>query len=129
MTKNSLPNSPKINLLFFGSFLNYSQLILKKLTESDQLGVMGVVTIPPQPSGRKLTLQKTPVHLAAKKLNLPVFTPSRLSTDSLAEIQQQLGQIPDLIVTAGYGKLLPIAWLNYPRLAALNLHFSLLPKY
>ena len=36
---------------------------------------------------------------------------------------------PDLIVTAAFGQLLPESLLNLPKLGAVNVHASLLPKY
>ncbi len=35
----------------------------------------------------------------------------------------------DLIVTAAFGQLLPESLLNAPKLGAINVHASLLPKY
>ena len=114
-----------IKLVFFGSFLNYSVQVLAALVADPQISVETVITTPPQPAGRAKKLTKTPVHLWAEKHRLRVLTPSRLDSASLT----QLGSKPDLLVTAGYGKLLPKAWLKYPQLGALNLHFSLLPAY
>ena len=36
---------------------------------------------------------------------------------------------PDLIVTAAFGQLLPDQLLQLPKLGAINVHASLLPKY
>lgn len=131
-----------MNIIFFGSFLEYSVEVLKGLLDGDgddaaaseagsshgePINVIAVVTTPPKPAGRKQELQYTHVHEYAKSQNIPVFAPEKLTQNSLAELAR-FGEC-DYFVTAGYGKLLPVSWLEYPRLAALNVHFSLLPKY
>ncbi len=39
------------------------------------------------------------------------------------------GTRPDFLVVAGYGKLIPASWLTYPKIMAVNMHPSLLPRY
>jgi len=118
----------KPTLIFFGSFLEHSAHILQTLHQSNQVNVIGVVTTPPKPAGRKQELTKTAVHLYAESVNLPIFTPETLDSNSLAQISSS-NLKPHLLLSAGYGKLLPSSWLDYPTIAALNIHFSLLPKY
>lgn len=122
---------PPLRVLFLGSFLQYSASVLKALHESPLINVVGVVTTPPMPAGRAQKLKKTDVHLLAEELNIPVATPVELTPETLTETAQQLhlDQPPSVLLTAGYGKLLPNSWLNYPSIEALNLHFSLLPDY
>jgi len=116
------------SVIFCGSFLEHSAVILERLQQSQQLNIRGVITTPAQASGRSNELVPTPVEIMARQLQLPVATPETLDENSLAEISSSLG-VPDVLLTAGYGKLLPESWLLYPRLAAVNLHFSLLPSY
>ena len=112
-----------MRLIFFGSFQHYSVLILEALFNTPGLEVVGVVTTPPKPSGRRQILTQTPVHEWAEAHHLPVFTP-----ETLDSVHCPLPAV-DYLITAGYGKLLPALWLTHPRLGALNLHFSLLPKF
>jgi methionyl-tRNA formyltransferase len=100
--------------------------VLAQLLAAPSIDIIGVVTTPPHPAGRKKELKKTPVHIFAEENNLPVFTPKKLDLATLQEITEKK---PDFLLTAGYGKLLPDAWLTFPAAAALNLHFSLLPKF
>lgn len=118
----------KPTIIFFGSFLQYSVQILEKLHQSGAIEIVGVVTTPPMPAGRKQELQKTHAHLYAEHHSLPVFTPEILDADTLAQISSSI-TTPDLFIVAGYGKLLPASWLTFPKIASLNVHFSLLPKY
>ena len=117
-----------MNIVFFGSFQHYSVHILESLiersTHESPLHVVGVVTTPPMPVGRKQIITKTPVHLLAEQYNIPVFTPEKLG-----QPQGVAPTKPDFFITAGYGKILTKEWLDYPTQGALNLHFSLLPSY
>lgn len=115
------------NVIFFGSFQAYSALVLQGLHNHPDLHISGVVTTPPAQNAKGDRLPN-PVQLLAQELHLPVVTPKHLTEDSLQELEQTCGK-PELLVTAGYGKLLPVSWLNWPSLAAVNLHFSLLPKF
>lgn len=116
-----------MNILFLGSFQHYSALILKALIEHPEIHISGVITTPPKPVGRKKIITKTPVHELAEKHHLPILTPEILSPENIS-ILHDLSEKPDYFITAGYGKILPPAWLEYPK-ASLNLHFSLLPAY
>lgn len=117
------------SLVFFGSFLKYSAVILEDLATSDVVRVQAVVTTPPHPDSRSKKLIPTPVHAKAQHLGLPVLTPTTLDSESLSKLSDTISNAPDYLVTAGYGKLLPQEWLAFSSTAALNLHFSLLPSY
>jgi len=84
-----------------------------------------VVTQPDRPSGRGMRLAATPVKRAAEALGLEVYAPERLrdATERLA------GARADVFAVASYGKIVPAAILELPRLGALNVHPSLLPRY
>lgn len=120
-----------MNVIFFGSFLDYSAIILDHLLRAKSLKVIAVITTPPSPLGRTKALKKTEVHELALQHQLPVFTPEKLNTQTLAELVAALSLVNNEVtfLTAGYGKLLPKEWLEYPAGGALNLHFSLLPAY
>lgn len=89
--------------------------------------IVGVVTQPDRPQGRKKVLTPTPVKEAAMRHGLPVLQPQRLrAPEAVAEVA---ALAPDLIVTAAYGQILPKSVLELPRFGCLNVHGSLLPKY
>jgi len=85
----------------------------------------GVVTQPDRPAGRGQRLRPTPVKSAALELGLRVYEPLRLG-DFAREMRDAHF---DLFVLASYGRILPQALLELPRLGALGVHPSLLPKY
>lgn len=117
-----------MTIVFLGSFQHYSALTLKTLIEDPNCDVTAVITTPPSPAVGKKPAQPNPVDLLAREHDLTVFTPNRCDQTSLNVLIEMVG-VPDLLLTAGYGKLLPTSWLNWPHQAALNLHFSLLPAY
>eukprot|EP00587_Corethron_hystrix_P004395 CAMPEP_0113311588 /NCGR_PEP_ID=MMETSP0010_2-20120614/8763_1 /TAXON_ID=216773 ORGANISM="Corethron hystrix, Strain 308" /NCGR_SAMPLE_ID=MMETSP0010_2 /ASSEMBLY_ACC=CAM_ASM_000155 /LENGTH=400 /DNA_ID=CAMNT_0000167253 /DNA_START=165 /DNA_END=1367 /DNA_ORIENTATION=+ /assembly_acc=CAM_ASM_000155 len=100
--------------------------------------IVGAVTQPPRPAGRKRKLTPSPVHVAADALGIPVLFPEKASDpaflDALESTQGDdgdsaaLGPI-DLAVTAAYGNYLPRRFLALPRRGTLNVHPSLLPRW
>ncbi len=85
----------------------------------------GAVTQPDRPAGRGQRLTPSPVKKAALELGLPVHEPLRLR-DFARDIS---GAAFDVFALAAYGRILPDELLALPRLGALNVHPSLLPKY
>ena len=119
----------RVSVVFLGSFQHYSTLVAEALVKNDSIKVVGVVTTPPQPAGRKKVLTKTHIHEWAERQRLPVVTPQTLDSASLRQLVSSFNTKVDLFVVAGYRNKLPKIWLEYPRLGAYNLHQSLLPKY
>lgn len=98
---------------------------LKALTESAE--VLCVVTQPDKPKGRGHKLQPPPVKIFAEEKKIPVLQPKNLRTE---EIFNQLAEFnADFIVVVAYGKILPQKILELPKIACVNVHGSLLPKY
>ncbi len=87
--------------------------------------VIGVVTQPDKPVGRKQILTPSAVKIASSNYNLPLFQPISLRK----EYQEVLKGKPDLIVTCAYGQFLPKEVLDAPKYGCINVHASLLPKY
>ena len=104
----------------------FSVPILTMLHE-EGYDIVGVVTQPDRPVGRKRVMTPTPVKEEALRLGLPVYQPDRLSKSE--ELEQLINLQPDLIVTAAYGQIVPNELLDVPRLRSVNVHASLLPKY
>jgi len=120
------------NIIFFGSFQHYSAEVLRGLHQSPVVNVLAVITTPPYQATKNQPAIKSNVHQVAERFNLPVFTPESLTTAELQKLAawlQTQGKVADLCITAGYGKLVPNEWLAFAADGALNLHFSLLPKY
>lgn len=88
--------------------------------------VVGVVTQPDRPRGRGLEPVAPPVKRVAEEHGLPVVQPERLDREVVAQLEEWR---PDLLVVVAYGKILPPAVLAVPRLGAINVHASLLPRH
>ena len=91
------------------------------------LDVAGLVTQPDKPVGRKQVLTPPLIKSLAEQHGVPVFQPVNVREESfLAELSALK---PDVIVVMAYGQILSQALLDIPRVACINLHASLLPKY
>jgi methionyl-tRNA formyltransferase len=115
-----------MRVIFMGS-PEFAVPTLLEMSKSGHVPV-AVYTRAPARSGRRgLEMRRTPVHLAADSLGVPVFTPSSLRD---VEVQKTFNTLAaDVVVVAAYGLILPISILTAPRLACLNLHASLLPRW
>ena len=60
-------------------------------------------------------------------VGIPVYQPQSCRDE--ATLAQIRSLEPDVILVAAYGKLLPQALLDIPKVAILNVHSSLLPQY
>ncbi|MCA1968922.1 MAG: methionyl-tRNA formyltransferase [Rhizobium sp.] len=90
--------------------------------------IVAVYTQPPRPGGRRgLDLQKSPVHLSAERLGLPVLHPLNFRAEEDRGRFRAFGA--DVAVVVAYGLLLPEAILTGTRLGAFNGHASLLPRW
>jgi methionyl-tRNA formyltransferase len=90
--------------------------------------VVACYTRAPKPGGRRgLDLVKSPIHQAAERLGIPVFTPRTLRDEAI--IEEFAGHRSDVAVVAAYGLILPKPVLDTPRYGCLNLHASLLPRW
>ena len=97
----------------------------RELYESNHQ-VVGLVTQPDR-MARGNRVHRNELKEQAVQHNTPVFQPDNINTrkslDRLREFQA------DLFVVAAYGQILSADLLSIPRLGAINLHASLLPKY
>lgn len=89
---------------------------------------LALVTQPDKPAGRhRSTLTPPPIKRVAVEAGIPVLQPESVREEaSLAELR---ALSPDLIVVMAYGQILPKALIAIPRIACINLHASLLPRY
>jgi len=112
---------------------------LEALLKSEH-DVIGVVTQPDKPAGREQRIEPAPIKKAVtsgapnaspprtgRALPFPILQPLRIKD------QQAIADIgvlkPDVIVVMAYGQILPRDVLEIPKIACLNLHASLLPRW
>ena len=102
---------------------------LRMLSNWHEHKLVGVVTQPDKPAGRdqKLTSPSPKQAVQDLGLDLPVLQPDRIK--SLESVDSIRALKPDVIVVMAYGQILPRGLLETPRVACLNLHASLLPRW
>ena len=103
---------------------------LRELLNSEH-EVVAVVTQPDKPVGREQRIEPPPIKKAligrARPPGAPIFQPARIKDPQTVDEIRRL--TPDVIVVVAYGQILPRNVLEVPRLACLNLHASLLPRW
>ena len=88
--------------------------VLAVVTRADRLGNRG------KPAPR-------PVAEAARELRLPVLMPAKIGAPEV--VRGLVDLIPDCVVVAAYGQILPISLLDPLPFGAVNVHASLLPRW
>jgi len=111
---------------------------LRMLRQWREHSLVGIVTQPDKPVGRDQKLTPPPIKAASQQLGvahttsecelkLPVLQPARIKIpEAIAAIR---GLNPDVIVVMAYGQILPREILEIPKIACLNLHASILPRW
>jgi methionyl-tRNA formyltransferase len=100
---------------------------LRALAVAEDVEVVLVVTNPPRPAGRGSRLSPTAVSDAARELDLPLLEIERVRDGEGFDALD--GSEPDALVVVAYGEILTPGILDIPRLGAINVHFSLLPRW
>jgi methionyl-tRNA formyltransferase len=106
---------------------------LQALLKSEH-DVPAVVTQPDKPVGRAQLVEPPPIKKAlisgapgGRAVPLPILQPTRIKERQAIEEIRAL--LPDVIVVMAYGQILPRDVLEIPKIACLNLHASLLPRW
>jgi methionyl-tRNA formyltransferase len=106
---------------------SWSVAPLRALGDAPDIEVELVVTNPPRPAGRGSQLTATAVADEARTLELPLLEVDRIRDGEGFDTLDSLE--PDAIVVVAYGEILTPDVLDIPRLGAVNVHFSLLPRW
>jgi len=85
-----------------------------------------ILTQPDRPAGRGRRLAAPPVKALALEHGLTVLQPGKIDSDLAARLA---GLDVDLLVVVAYGLLLPQWLLDWPNVAPVNVHASLLPRW
>src|SRR3989338_4892464 len=97
---------------------------LEALAKDPAFTIDLVITQPDKPVGRSQELTPPAVKIAAETLGLKIFQPVKLN--------QEIGSIqtkPDFLIVVSYGQILSQEVLDLPKIAPINLHASLLPRW
>ncbi|PAF44573.1 methionyl-tRNA formyltransferase [Helicobacter sp. 11S02629-2] len=113
------------NILFCGT-PEFARDVLYFLSQKHN--IVGVLTQPDRPKGRKKQLTPPPVKDYALSINVPVFQPENLKEGIIEPLMESLSRLEiNLVVVVAYGQILPQLFLDMYR--CINLHGSLLPSY
>lgn len=111
-------------IVFMGS-PEFALPSLRKLAATGN--VIGVVTQPDRPSGRRQKLTPPPVKELAIELGIPFIQPVKVrQPEAMTQLKTWA---PDVIVVVAYGQILRPDLLELPPFGCLNVHASLLPRW
>ena len=111
---------------------------LEELNHDPRFEICWIVTQADKPAWRWLQLKENPIKIKAKEL-FPkqnedfIQTPSNINPEKTLEWQNFYDWLkeknPDYLIVISYWKILPQSILDIPNFWAINVHWSLLPKY
>ena len=105
---------------------DFAASILKKIIQAGH-EVIGVVTQPDKEKGRGKEMSFPPVKELALECGLTVYQPVKVRNPEFIQLIRDM--VPEIIVVAAFGQLLPKDLLDIPPYGCINVHASLLPKY
>ena len=112
-----------MRVLFMGSGV-FAVPALRAMAASDHK-VVGVITQPARPAGRKGELRRTPVALEAESLALTATECANVNGDE--SVRQAAALAADVICVVDFGQLVRRPMRQAARLGAFNVHGSILP--
>ncbi len=98
---------------------------LEWLLNTPKHEVVGVVTQPDKPVGRKQVLTPPQIKVRAQAAGIQVIQPPKIRH----AVEELKAFNADAAVVVAYGQILSRAVLDVPKLGCLNIHASLLPRH
>jgi len=116
----------KVRVCFLGT-PDIAVTCLSGMLADPHFEIVGVITQPEKPAGRKMQLTPTPVHTFAKSKSLNVISPPSVNTP---EIQTQVGEWrAEVAVVVAFGQIVSPSFLDLFPQGCVNVHASLLPRW
>lgn len=117
-----------MRIIYFGTPA-FSASFLQALLTDSFFDVVALVCQPDEPVGRKkiLTAPATKTLFQTAHPDRPVFQPTKLKDPTFAASLKGLNA--DAFVIVAYGRIIPQAVLDLPKLGNVNVHPSLLPLW
>ena len=115
-----------VRTVFLGT-TEFALFALKALCADPHYNVVGVVSQPDRPAGRKLQLQASPVKTFAIEKNIPVLTPEDINHSEV--IEQIKSWRAESAVVVAFGQILRSDFLNLFPEHIVNVHVSVLPRW
>lgn len=116
-----------LRLVFLGSDPIALPLLNWLITDGRNVAeIVGVFTQPDRAVGRGQQVVPNAIKQWAVPNGLPVYQPAKLDREACTQLAALR---PDVALVMAYGHILKDDFIATPRLGALNLHTSLLPRY
>ena len=116
-----------MRVVFFGTPFFAAEILVHLLEKA--VDIVGVVTMPDRPQGRSSALVPSPVKVVWLEENLKVPLIQKEKASDAEAVLEISALNPDLFIVVGFGEILKPNLLAVPKIAAINIHTSLLPKY
>ncbi|MCB0407530.1 MAG: methionyl-tRNA formyltransferase [Bdellovibrionales bacterium] len=100
---------------------------LKALVEDEHFEVVGVVSQPDRPAGRKMQLKASEVSAYALEHKLPLIRPEKADGEEFIQSIKKWGA--ECVVVVAYGQILRKDFLDMFPQKVVNVHASLLPRW
>ncbi|NCN40945.1 methionyl-tRNA formyltransferase [bacterium] len=114
----------RVRIAFLGT-PEISRHFLESLIKDEHYEVVGVITQPDRPAGRKMNLQASPVKVLAESLGIPVLSPETINSQSIRD--QVVTWRAEACVVVAFGQIVSQKFLDLFPGRVVNIHASLLP--
>ncbi len=116
----------RIRTVFLGT-PEIARSCLEAMIKDPHFEIVGVVTQPDRPAGRKLQLQPSPVKELVQPLGIPVLSPENINTP---EMMDQIAAFKaEVAVVVAFGQILKKPFLKLFPDKVVNVHASVLPRW
>lgn len=116
----------KVRICFLGT-PEFALVALKELSQDEHYEIVGVVTQPDRPAGRKMQLTPSPVKSFCLQQGLTVISPESIKHETILQEIEKWGA--EVAVVVAYGQILPQKFLELFPFGAVNVHGSILPRW
>ncbi len=116
-----------VRICFLGT-PEFAAVHLNSLLQNSNYKIVGVVSQPDRPAGRKMQLTASAVKQLALSHHLKIITPENLRKES-AQLNIIKTWNADVAVVVAYGQILSQEFLDSFKFGAVNVHGSLLPRW
>jgi methionyl-tRNA formyltransferase len=116
----------KVRAVFLGT-PEFAVVSLKKLAKDAHFEIVGVVTQPDRPAGRRLQLTPSPVRSFSLAQGFRVIAPEKINQELILQEIKKWGA--EVAIVVAFGQILSQKFLDLFPFGAVNVHGSLLPKW
>lgn len=109
-------------IIFFGTE-HFAATMLQSLIDAKSFDILGIITQPDRPVGRKQEMEETPVATLAASHQIPLIKPETLKHFDIPFINY------DYAVVCQYGLIIPERIINSAPAGFINVHPSMLPRW